>query len=97
MLTPKEKKKLASVEETLAMPRWKFILYNGLSFGILLAMISFAADIWIQKVPMDEWFRQKFWFNIAAIPVAGFLFAKIMHWLTVKKYLELKQKEKTKQ
>jgi hypothetical protein len=94
MLTPKEKKKLTRLEEDLTMPRWKFIVYNGLSFGILLAIVSFAIEIWIQKVPMDEWFRKRFWYNMAAIPVSGFFYARIVHWLYVKKYLQLKQKEK---
>jgi len=93
MLTAKEKKALIRIEKNLAMPRWKYLLIYGVSFGLLLAIISSVIDIELREIPVATVLRTSLWINLAAIPVTGFLFAKIIHWLSVKQYLKLKRKE----
>lgn len=95
MLDPKEKNLLLRIETRLAMPRWKFILIYGLSFGFALVLITSGIDLATKRKTVDEVTGKALWFNLLLIPVSGFIFAKLMHWLTVKKYLELKQKEKS--
>ncbi len=93
MLTEKEKKSLVRITDDLAMPRWKYLLVYGLTFGILLAIISSITDVLIVGVPVSEIFRKRIWVNLAMAPFAGFLFGWIMRWLSVKQYIKLKQKE----
>jgi hypothetical protein len=93
MLTPKEKKRLARLEKHLAMPRWKYLLLYGLPFGILAVLLTSVIDILVQGITVTEILRKRTWLNLVTIPVAGFLFAKILHWLSVKEYLKLKRKE----
>lgn len=94
MLTPEEKKKLASVERNLNMPRWRFILSYGLFFGLALVLVTSVLEVLTGRATVEQLFLQRFWINLAIIVVSGFLFAKIFHWQLVKKYLALKQKEK---
>lgn len=94
MLTPKEKKRLARLETGFARPRWKYIVVYGLSFGILLVLITTAIDMIMQQgISFAEILKKRIWLNLVTIPVTGFLFAKILHWLRVKEYLRLKRKE----
>jgi hypothetical protein len=93
MLTEKEKKSLANLTENLTMPKWKFLLIYGLTFGILLAVTSSLADVFLAGVPVAEVLGKRLWINLAMVPVAGFLFAMILRWLNVKQYVKLKQKE----
>lgn len=93
MLTEKEKKSFARLKNDLAMPRWKYLLMYGLSFGILLGIISCVTDVLIAGVPVSEVFRKKIWVNLAMAPIAGFLFGSIMRWLSVKQYIKLAEKQ----
>lgn len=94
MLAPKEKKRLTRLEKHLAMPRAKYLLLYGLTFGILLVVFTTSIDMVQQKTSFAELFRKRIWLNLITIPVTGFLFAKILHWLSVKEYLKLKRKER---
>lgn len=93
MLTPKEKKRLERLESDLGMPRWKYLLLYGLSFGILLAIFTTVIDMETRHITLSEMLRRRIWFSLVTIPVTGFLFARILHWLSVKRYLELKRKD----
>ena len=93
MLTEKEKKSFARLKNDLAMPRWKYLLMYGLSFGILLGIISCITDVLFAGVPVSEVFRKKIWVNLAMAPIAGFLFGSIMRWLSVKQYIKLAEKQ----
>jgi hypothetical protein len=93
MLTEKEKKSFARLKNDLAMPRWKYLLMYGLSFGILLGIISCVTDVLFAGVPVSEVFRKKIWVNLAMAPIAGFLFGSIMRWLSVKQYIKLAEKQ----
>lgn len=93
MLTEKEEKSLARLKDNLSMPRWKYLLIYGLTFGILLAIISSVTDVLIAGVPVSEVFRKRIWVNLAMAPIAGFLFGSIMRWLSVKQYIRLAEKQ----
>lgn len=93
MLTEKEKKSFARLKNDLAMPRWKYLLMYGLSFGILLGITSCVTDVLFAGVPVSEVFRKKIWVNLAMAPIAGFLFGSIMRWLSVKQYIKLAEKQ----
>lgn len=93
MLTEKEEKSFARLKNDLAMPRWKYLLMYGLSFGILLGIISCVTDVLFAGVPVSEVFRKKIWVNLAMAPIAGFLFGSIMRWLSVKQYIKLAEKQ----
>ncbi|NOT51820.1 MAG: hypothetical protein HOP10_11155 [Chitinophagaceae bacterium] len=93
MLTPKEQKTLARLEETMRMPAWKFILIYGLIFGVLLAIITSVIDVLAGGVPVSELFRKRLWINLAMAPVAGVFFGYILRWMQTKQYQKLKEKE----
>ncbi len=93
MLTEKEKKTLARLENDLAMPRWKYTLIYGLTFGLLATIFSLLIDVLAGRVPLSEIFRNRIWISLAMAPVAGLLFGIILRWLSVKHYLKLKRKE----
>jgi len=93
MLTDKEKKKITRLKDDLSMPRWKYLLVYGLPFGVLLTIISVVTDVLFAGVSVAEIFGRRIWFNLAMIPVAGFLFGFILRWLNVKQYIKLKEKE----
>jgi len=93
MLTSKEKKTLARLESDMKMPAWKYILIYGLTFGILLAIFTSAADVLTANAPLSEIFRKRLWVNLAMAPVAGVFFGYILRWLSIKQYAKLKAKE----
>ena len=93
MLTEKEKKLLSRYEEDLAMPKWKYVLLYGLSFALLLVIISVITDLLFDNVTLSEIFRRKFWISLAKAPLGGVLFGTIMRWLILRQYRKLKEKE----
>ena len=93
MLTPKEKKQLTRYEEDLAMPKWKYILFYGLAFGILMVIITSLTDVFFNEITVSEIFRKRLWINLATVPFAGFFYGLLMRWLMVKQYRKLKGKE----
>ncbi len=94
MLTAKEQKKLAGLEDDMKMPVWKYILiYGVLSFGILLAIITAVIDVVANGVPVAEIFKKRLWINLAMAPVAGVFYGYIYRWLNIKEYHKLKSKE----
>jgi hypothetical protein len=93
MLTEKEKKLLNRYEEDLAMPKWKYVLLYGLSFGLLLVIINVITDLLFDNVTLSEIFRRRFWISLATAPLGGILFGLIMRWLSLKQYRKLKDKE----
>lgn len=93
MLTTKEQKKLARLEDDMKMPPWKYILIYGMIFGVLLAIITAATDLF-QGITVTEILRKRIWVNLAMAPVAGVLFGAILRWLSIKQYFKLKAKER---
>ena len=92
MLTLNEEKRLTRLKEDLTMPKWKYLLVYGLSFGIAIAIISPLIDVLIGWVPLSDIFKRRFWINLAMAPLTGYLFASIYRWLSVKQYIKLKEK-----
>jgi hypothetical protein len=93
MLTPKEQKILARLEENMRMPAWKFILIYGMTFGVLVAIFTAAIDVLFGGVALSEVFRKRIWVNLAMAPVAGVFFGYILRWMQTKSYQKLKEKE----
>ncbi len=92
MLTYKEKKQLTRVSDDLAMPKWKFILVYGSAFGIIMVVVSCITDMLFDKVSVSDLFNRRLWHYLVAMPVGGFFYGVVMHWLYVRQAKKLGQK-----
>lgn len=93
MLTDKEKKLLARHRDDLAMPKWKFILLYGFSFGFLMLIVSSIWDMLFEHLSVSELFGGRFWTYLRVAPIGGFLFGLTMRWVIARQYNKLKGKE----
>jgi O-antigen/teichoic acid export membrane protein len=89
MLTEKEKKRLKKYEEDLAMPKWKFILGYGLSFGIITFILSTVADYFLDNDNF-HWSYRLLITGIGRIVLSGFLFGWVMRKFVKYYYKQLK-------
>lgn len=93
MLTAKEEKTFNKYREELSLPKWKFYLIYGLTFGILLTIFNAIIDVLFNGVTVAEIFRKRIWIGLATAPLAGFLYGFIIRWLYIKHYMKLKSKK----
>ena len=93
MLTDKEKKLSNRLKDDLAMPKWKFILIYGLSFGLLMVIISSIMDIIFEHISLSELFARRFWQYLRTAPIAGLLFGLLARWVYTRHDRKLQTKE----
>lgn len=91
MLTTKQQKRLKRYEEDLAMPKWKFILVYGLSFGIIAFIITTGDNYFLDKKNF-HWDSRLLISALITIPIGGFLFGWIMRKYANWDYKRLKSK-----
>src|ERR1051325_9805179 len=91
MRTAKEQKRFKKYEEDLAMPKWKFILVYGLSFGILMFIITTVENYFFDKKNF-HWNSQLLVSALITISVGGFLFGWMMRKFYRWDYKKLKSK-----
>ena len=93
MLTEKQKRQIAKYEEDLAMPKWKYVLVNGLIFSILLVISNWISDFIRNDKSVSEVIADRPWKYLITIPLSTFLFGFLMHWFISIHYRKLKNKE----
>jgi hypothetical protein len=91
MLTQKEQDRLKKYEEDLAMPRWKYILIYGLTFGVMLFILSELSDFIFDKKSF-QWNSDLLISFFVKITFGGITFGWIMRWGGLKDYKTLKAK-----
>lgn len=91
MLTEKEKEILAEYETDFAMPKWKYFLVYGFSFGILLTIINVIVYL-VFGVAFSELIEKRLWDSPFSIPLTVFLPAWIYRLINFKSYQKLKVK-----
>lgn len=93
MLTAKEEKTFNKYREELSLPKWKFYLIYGLTFGILLTIFNAIIDVLFNGVTVAEIFRKRIWVGLAMAPLAGLLYAYILRWGYLNHFKKLKKKK----
>ncbi len=92
-MTQIEEKQRARMEKDLAIPRWKYIVSNGIAWGISVSVLLFLVD-WIihKKSPASQW-AEGFWMYLLIMPFAGLLYGWMVRTLLERRYRKLKSRE----
>ncbi len=91
MLTTKEQRRLKEYEEYLGMPKKKFILVYGLSFGILMFIGTTVSDYFFDRTNF-HWDYRLLISAIIKISIGGLVYGWIMRKLIRYSYKKLKSK-----
>lgn len=93
MLNEKEKNALRIYNEQLRMPKLKYILIHGLTWGILLLVIMSLIEIFIMKKSLQQQWEEGLLTRIIIMPFAGLLYGWISRRIIEKRFSELQKKE----
>jgi hypothetical protein len=91
MLTPKEQKRLRKCESELAMPKWKYILIYGLTFGVMAFIFSTLWDLIIDGKSI-QWNLGLLASFLIRLVVGGITFGWILRIFVMREYKKLKAK-----
>lgn len=89
----REEKELAGLEKNLAIPRWKYIVSNGLAWGISVSLILLLVD-WVinGKSPARQW-AEGYWANLLIMPFGGLLYGWLVRNMLERRYRKLKARQ----
>jgi uncharacterized membrane protein YbhN (UPF0104 family) len=93
MLNEKEKNILLHYEKGLKTSKWKYIIINGLVWGILVLLVMSLIEYFFQKKTLEEQWKDGLLIRIIIMPFAGLLYGWFMRRTMERKHSELKQKE----
>ncbi|HWR34023.1 MAG TPA: hypothetical protein VN451_10865 [Chitinophagaceae bacterium] len=93
MLTNKQKKIVIQIDDDLAMPKWKFILLYGLSFGLIMVVFSSLTDMLFNHVSFKELFRKRIWNYLTTAPIGGLFYGLMLRWIYIRQRKKIKAKE----
>ena len=93
MLTQHEQRQLRNIEKQVAIPARRFIVTNGLAWGLCMLVLLLAID-WIVngKSPAVQW-REGYWANLLLMPLGGLLYGWLVRRFLERRYRRLKEKE----
>lgn len=94
MLSENEKKILAAYEKRLQTPKWKFIIVNGLLWGVLVLIFMLVERYFFRKQSLkQQWDDGELLVNLIFLLIAGLVYGWVIRSLIQRKYDQLKQKE----
>ena len=91
MLTAKEQRRLKRYESDFAMPKWKYILGYGLTWGILMFIFSTISDFVFDKTSV-QWDLSLLRSFFVKVSIGGLLFGWFMRMISLRDYKKLKSK-----
>jgi hypothetical protein len=95
MLTDFEKKQLARYEKNMALPAWKYIIFNGvIGWGISVALLVSGINMLLDRDSIQHMLRQELWINLIIFPIGGIFFGLYMRNFIPRQIKRLKEKEK---
>jgi hypothetical protein len=93
MLSEKDRKLLTMYERQLQAPRWRFIVLNGLLWGVLVLIFMSLVEYFFRKKTFTEQWNDDLPGRLIIMPIAGLVYGWIMRRIAEKKYRELKQQD----
>jgi hypothetical protein len=95
MLSEKDRRLLSVYERQLQVPKWRFIILNGLLWGILVLVFMSAVEYFFRKKTFTEQWNDDLPTRLIIMPIAGLFYGWIMRRIAQRKYQQLKQQENT--
>lgn len=90
MLTENEKKILAAYDKRLQVPKWKFIIQNGLIWSSLVFVIMLLQKYFARGQSLKQQWNEGLAINLVFLLVGGLVYGWLIRLMIQRKYDQLK-------
>lgn len=90
MLTEKEQRELDNYDGQLNIPKWKFIIVQGLTWLVLVSIFTVILEVFLFKKSIKAVLNPGM---LAMMPLAGIAYGAIFRRLILRRYNKLKGKQ----